>query len=90
MSAAIVGRIGYHAGVDGTVTLAAGEKMIGMVCVATGAGGYVTIDGGDQIPLIAGIPFSQGTESRTEEWVGVAIVFHGTAGYFVKTKTQLT
>lgn len=88
MAAAIVGRIGYHTGTSGTVTLAAGEKMIGMVCVASAPGGTVTINGGDAIPLVANIPFSQGTESRTEEWVGVPIVFSGTAMYFVKTKTK--
>lgn len=88
MASAIVGKIGYHAGVSGTVTLLPGEKMIGMVCVATAPGGTVVINGGDAIPLVANIPFSQGTESRTEEWVGVHIVFSGTVSYFVKTKTK--
>ncbi len=88
MSAPIVGRIGYHAGVSGTVTLAADEKMIGMWCIATGAGAYFTINGGDQVPLVAGVPFGQGTESRTEEWVGAVIVFHATASFYIKAKTR--
>ncbi len=86
--AVVLGKIGYHAGTAGTVTLAAPEKMIGLWCIATGAGAYVTIAAGDQIPLVAGVPFAFALESRTEEWVGVAIVFSGTASYFVKTKTR--
>lgn len=89
MAAAITGKIAYHSAANGTVTLEAGEKLIGLWCVATGAGGYVTVDGGDQIPLVANIPFSFALESRTEEWVGVPIVFHATASYFVKTKRKL-
>lgn len=84
----VIGKVGYHAGASGTVSLDSGEKLIGLWCVATGAGGYVTVDGGDQIPLVAGIPFAFALESRTEEWVGVDIVFHATTSYFVKTKTQ--
>ncbi len=85
----VVGKIGYHAGVNNAgLVLAASEKMIGMWAVATGGGAYVTINGGDQIPLVAGIPFAQGLESRTEEWIGATIVFHATAAYFVKTKTK--
>lgn len=82
----LAGRIRYHAGDDGTVTLAAGEYLVGLWCVASAGGGYVTIDGGDQIPLVAGVPFAFGLESGTPEWVGSTIVFHGTASYYVKTK----
>lgn len=89
MSAAIVGKIAYHAGTSNAgLVLATTEKMIGLWCIATGAGAYVTINGGDQIPLVAGVPFAFGTESRTEEWVGATIVFHSTASYFVKSKTK--
>ncbi len=82
----VSGTIDYHAGDNGTVTLDSTERMIGLWCIATGAGGYVTVDGGDQIPLVAGVPFAFALESRTEEWVGIAVVFHATASYFVKTK----
>ncbi len=86
----VSGQIAYHSGTADTVTLDPTERMIGLWCVATGAGGYVTVAGGDQIPLVAGIPFAFALESRTEEWVGVAIVFHGTTSYFVKTKKPRT
>ncbi len=89
MAAAVLGKIAYYASATpGTVTLAAGEKLIGLWCVATGAGAYVTIDGGAQIPLVAGVPFAFALESRTEEWVGVAVVFSGTASYFLKSKKR--
>jgi hypothetical protein len=84
----VIGKIGYAAGDAGTVTLVAGERLIALWCVATAAGAYVTIDGGSQIPLIAGIPFGFALESRTEEWAGVVIVFHGTVSYFVKSKKR--
>ncbi len=88
MAAAIAGKIAYHAGTAATVTLDKREKLIGLWCIATSAGGYVTIDGGDQIPLVPGVPFAFGNESRTEEWVESVIVFHGTASYFLKTKKK--
>lgn len=87
MAAPILGTIAYHAGASGTVTLSEAEKLIGLWCVATGAGAYLTINGGDQIPLIAGVPFAFGNESRTEEWIGAVLVFNATVSYFVKTKT---
>jgi hypothetical protein len=90
MAAAILGRINYYASATpGTVSLAPTEKLIGLWCVATGAGGYLTIDGGAQIPLVAGVPFAFALESRTEEWVGVDVVFSGTASYFVKSKLKV-
>ncbi len=89
MAAAIVGKIAYHAGVSNAgLVLDASEKMIGLWCIATAAGAYVTINGGDQIPLVAGVPFAFALESRTEEWVGATIVFHATASYFVKSKLR--
>ncbi len=85
----VIGKIAYHTGTSGTVTLAAGERMVGLWCVATGAGGTVVIDGGDAIPLIANIPFAFALESRSEEWTGVAITFANTASYFIKTKKKV-
>ncbi len=85
---AIPGLIGYHAGTSGTVTLEAGEHLLGLWCVATSAGGYVQVNGGDHIPLIAGVPFAFALESFAAEWVGVAVVFSGTSSYFVKSKAK--
>lgn len=85
----VTGKIAYHAGVSNAgLVLASGERMVGLWCLATGAGGFVTINGGDQIPLVAGVPFAFALESRTEEWVGATIVFNATASYFVKTKQK--
>lgn len=85
MAGAILGKVKYYADdTPGTVTLGSSEKLIALWCVATGTGGYVTIAGGPQIPLIPGVPFSLGVQSRSPEWVGVAIVFSGTSSYFVE------
>ncbi len=90
MAAAILGRVFYYASATpGTVSLAATEKLIALWAVATGAGAFITIDGGDQIPLVAGVPFAFACESRTEEWVGVDVVFSGTASYFLKSKRKV-
>ena len=85
----VIGRIGYHAGVSGTVTLDASERLIYVWCIATAGGATLTIAGGDSIALPSGIPFMMGLESRTEEWVGAALVFTGTASFFVKTKSKI-
>ncbi len=91
MAAAILGRVKYYASsTPGTVTLGASEKLVALWAVATGSGGYVTIAGGSQIPLVAGVPFSLGVQSRSPEWVGVAIVFSGTASYFVEVMGPFT
>lgn len=85
MAAPIIGLPKYYASdTPGTVTLGAEEKLVALWCVATGSGGYVTIEGGSHIPLVAGVPFSIGVQSHSPEWVGVAIVFSGTASYFVE------
>ncbi len=82
----VIGQVAYYAGSAGTVTLDPTERLIAIWCVDSGGGGYVTIDGGDHIILVANTPFSMSLESRTEEWVGVALVFSGTDSFFVKTK----
>ena len=90
MAAALIGKINYRAGVSGTVVLDSGEKLVALWAVATTSGGYVSINGGDHIPLVAGVPFSFGNETRTEEWVTATIVFSGTASYFMKTLKHYT
>lgn len=90
MAAPIIGKIHYYSGVSGTVSLEKGERMLGLWCLASGAGGKVVVDGGSDITLVAGVPFAFGTESRAEEWVGpVDIVFTNTATYFIKTKRKV-
>ncbi len=86
----ILGQIRYHAGDDGTVSLEPGETLLGLWCVASGTGATLSIDGGDDIPLVAGIPFAFALESFTAEWVGIDIVFTSTTSYFVKTKSRLS
>jgi len=81
----LVGKIAYHAGANGTVNLAAGEKLLHVRAHATAAGSC-SIAGGDAIPIPAGTTFEDSINSFTAEWVGaVALVFTGTDSYFVKT-----
>ena len=89
MSYPIVGRIGYHGGTSGTVTLAAGEKVLQIRALGA-SGAYLTIDGGDQIAIPASYTFDTGNDSYSEEFVGSVLVFHSTLSYFVKTKSPLT
>lgn len=88
MAAPIIGKIAYHAGTSGTVTLAAGEILLGVWCVATGSSGTLTVAGGNTITLVQNIPFQFGVESGTAEWAGVALVFSNTVSYFVKSLTK--
>ena len=85
MSAAIVGKIAYHGGTSGTVTLATGEKIL-QIRAYGAAGGTLTIDGGDTIAIPALYTFDTGNDARSEEFVGSALVFTNTLSYFVKTK----
>lgn len=84
----IVGKIGYHAGTSGTVTLDPNEKILSIIALGA-AGAYLTIDGGDQIPLPASYTFNDANDSRCEEFVGSVLVFHATLSYYVKTKSKV-
>jgi hypothetical protein len=71
----------YHAGASGTLTLGGSERVIGIGAHATAAA-TVTINGGDSIPVPAGISVSI---NPTGNLVGAVIVFSGTDSYFVET-----
>ena len=86
----ISGVIGYHAGSAGTVSLAAGERLLRIRALGA-AGATLTIDGGDSIPLPANYVFDDEIDSRCEEFVGpMDLVFTSTLSYYVKTKTKFT
>lgn len=86
MAAAITGRIAYHAGTSGTVTLDPGEKILHIRALGA-AGAKLTIDGGADITIPANYTFDDSIDSRTEEWVASVLVFTNTLSYYVKTKT---
>jgi len=89
MAAPIIGVPKYYSGSAGTtVSLAAGETLLGLWVVATGSSGTVTVDGGSTITLIQNVPFSFAVESGTAEWTGVDIVLANVASYFIKTVTK--
>lgn len=88
MSYPITGKIAYHAGTSGTVTLAPGEKVLQITALGA-SGAYLTIDGGDQIALPASYAWAMGNDSYSEEFVGSVLVFQSTLSYFVKTKQKL-
>lgn len=83
----ITGRIAYHGGTSGTVTLDAGEKVLQIRALGA-SGAKLTIDGGDEIALPASYVFDTGNDSYSEEWVASALVFTSTLSYFVKTKKK--
>ncbi len=88
MSAAVIGRIAYHAGTSGTVTLATGEKLLHVRAYGAG-GGKLTIDGGAEIPIPALYTFDDRIDSQAEEFVGpMDLVFTSTLSYFCKTKLK--
>jgi hypothetical protein len=84
----ITGKIAYHAGTSGTVTLDAQEKVLSIIALGA-AGAYITIDGGDQIALPANYVFNDRNDANCEEFVGSTIVFHSTLSYYVKTKQKV-
>lgn len=76
------GTWGYYAGAAGTVNVAAGERVVGIAASATSAGATVAVAGGAALP----VPANQGADIEPKgNLVGpVAIVFSGTASYFVE------
>lgn len=75
----ITGTWGYNAGVSGTVTLAGSKRVRSITAIST-AGGTVTIDGGDSIPIPANFAFNLPIDAQITDAV---IVFTGTDSYFV-------
>jgi hypothetical protein len=81
----IIGKVAYHAGASGPVTLDKNERVLHIRALG-GAGGKLTIDGGDEIPIPANYVFDDSiTDGRGEQWVGAVLVFTSTVSYFVKT-----
>ena len=86
MATAILGKIAYHAGASGTVSLVAGEKLLHVRALGA-AGAKLTINGGNEIPIPASYTFDDSIDSLAEEFVGpMDLVFTSTLSYFVKTK----
>jgi hypothetical protein len=79
----LTGTWGYHAGVSGTVVVAAGERVVGIAAHATDAGS-MTIDGGDSVPVPAGTGVVFTPQGNL---VAPTIVFTGTDSYVVETLT---
>jgi len=72
----------YAAGVNGTVVVAAGKRVIGIAAYST-AGGTLTIDGGDSVVIPAGAAISIEPKGNL---VAPTIVFSaGVTSYFVET-----
>jgi hypothetical protein len=66
----IIGKVAYHAGASGPVTLDKNERVLHIRALG-GAGGKLTIDGGDEIPIPANYVFDDSiTDGRGEQWVG--------------------
>lgn len=85
MASALVGSVKYYGGSSGTVSLSKSEALLAIRAVGA-SGAYVTINGGDQVPIPASSFFEDRVDSRKEEWVGpLDIIFHATTSYFVKT-----
>ncbi len=89
---AILGKIGYHAGSAGTVTLAPGEKVLHIRALGA-SNATLAIFGGDSIPIPAAYVFEDFIHSNSPEWVGDSgsktLVFTSTLSYFVKTLLKL-
>lgn len=70
----------YEAGVAGTVNVPAGSRVVGITATAA-SGGSVTIDGGDPIPLPAGVAFAFEPKGNL---VAPEIIFDSTDAYVVE------
>lgn len=79
----LTGTWSYYAGVSGTVTVTAGQRVVGIAAFST-AGGTVTINGGSAIPIAAGTGWSL---NPTGQLVAPTIVFTGTSSYTVEALT---
>lgn len=70
----------YYAGVNGTVTVTAGQRVIGISAYAA-LGGTITINGGATITLPIGVAISISPNGNV---VAPTIIFTGTSTYFVE------
>lgn len=74
----------YVAGVSGTVVAGAGKRVVGISATASGAGAYITINGGDQILVMASTALNMAPRGQL---VAPTIVFSGTSTYLVEMVT---
>lgn len=70
----------YYAGINGTVTVGAGLRVVGISAYAA-LGGTITINGGQTITLPIGVAVSISPKGNV---VAPTIVFTGTSTYFVE------
>jgi hypothetical protein len=77
---ATTGTWSYYAGVSGTVTVTAGQRILGIAAHST-AGGSMTINGGSSIPIPAGSGIAI---SPAGNLVAPVLVFTSTDSYFVE------
>lgn len=70
----------YYAGASGTVTVSAGQRVIGIAAHATTAGS-MTINGGASVPIPANVGLAIAPNGNL---VAPTIVFTGTDSYFVE------
>jgi hypothetical protein len=75
------GRWSYRAGTSGTVVVSSGLRVVGITAVSA-AGGSLTINSGDAIPVPAGTPLSINPMGNL---VAPTIIFDSTNAYFVDT-----
>lgn len=74
---------GYTSGVSGTVTLGANQYLAALSAYSP-AGGTVSINGGSNIPIPAGLGISMTPKGAVK---GAVLVFTGTSTYVVETIT---
>lgn len=70
----------YYGGAAGTITVAAGQRVLSISCHST-TGGTLTINGGASIPVPANVGFAINPLGNL---VAPVIVYSGTDSYFVE------
>lgn len=73
---------GYNAGTSGTVIVPTTKRVLSIIAVSR-AGGTVTINGGDAIPVPANLTFEMTLAGRLD---GGTIEFAGTVSYVIETE----
>ena len=74
------GTWGYYAGINGSVTVTSGQRVLGIGTHTTTAGSF-TINGGSSIPVPAGVSVNI---QPLANLVAPTIVFTGTDSYFIE------
>lgn len=70
----------YYSGINGTLVVPAGQRILG-ICAYAALGGTITINGGPTITLPIGVAVSI---SPNGNLVAPTVVFTGTSTYFVE------